>query len=270
METSPSEGVYTSQPVKFMVGEAKTEFYLHSALVASKSKALGKLIDDALAEGQQGCVVLEDDDVGTFTAFADFVYIRNYHLSTDLSSPDSGDASQQKGKLKDQGRQWGRPKNAHWSHFVANPDYRNLKKIGRKTRACNLGVSVPAPSFNLNTDYSEFLIAHAEIFDFAEHYGIDELKDLSMSNLHGALETFTLSRERIDDILALVYFCYDNERKNADRLNKMVASYSAAIMDSRVSDDVAKCFEGLLKKNAEFAADIAWFLACRAMRNGVC
>ncbi|KAG6131009.1 hypothetical protein E4U38_004182 [Claviceps purpurea] len=262
METSPSEGVYTSQPVKFMVGEAKTEFYLHSALVASTSKALGKLIDDALAEGQQGCVVLEDDDVGTFTAFADFAYIGNYDLSN-LSLPDSGDASQQ-------GQQWGRPKNAHWNHFVANPDYRNLYNFGKNTGAWDLGVLVAAPSFKLDRDYSEFLIAHVKIFDFAEHYGVDELKSLSMSNLHGALEKFTLSRKRIDDILALVYFCYDNERKNADRLNKMVASYSAAIMDLRVSDDVAKCFEGLLKKNAEFAADIAWFLACRAMRNGVC
>ncbi|KAG6315791.1 hypothetical protein E4U44_001109 [Claviceps purpurea] len=250
METSPSEGVYTSRPVKFMVGEAKTEFYLHSAL--------------------QGCVLLEDDDVRTFTAFADFVYIGNYHLSTDLSSPDSGDASQQNGKFKDQGRQWGRPRNAHWSHFVANPDYRNLDNFDTKTGDWDLGVLVAAPSFKLDRDYSEFLIAHVKIFDFAEHYGVDELKSLSMSNLHGALEKFTLSRKRIDDILALVYFCYDNERKNADRLNKMVASYSAAIMDLRVSDDVAKCFEGLLKKNAEFAADIAWFLACRAMRNGVC
>ncbi|KAG6183510.1 hypothetical protein E4U35_002995 [Claviceps purpurea] len=216
MKTSPSEGVYTSQPVKFVVGEAKTEFYLHSAPVASKSKALGKimnlLIDDASAEGQQGCIVLEDDDVGTFTAFADF------------------------------------------SHFVANPDYRNLYNFGKNTGAWDLGVFVPAPSFNLDTDYHEFLIAHVKIFDFAEHYGIDELKDLSMSNLHGALENFTLSRKRIDDILVLVYFCYRNERKSAGRLNKMVASYSAAIMDSRVSDDVAKCFEGLLKRNAEFAA----------------
>ncbi|KAG6065306.1 hypothetical protein E4U32_007475 [Claviceps aff. humidiphila group G2b] len=265
MENSPSEGVYTSQPVKFVVGEAKTEFYLHSALVATWSKALGKLIDDALAEGQQGCVVLEDDDVGTFTAFADFVYLGDYDLS--LSSPDSGDASQQKDKSKDQGRQWGRPRNAHWNHFVANPDYSNLNN---STGAWDLGVFVPAPSFKLDRDYSEFLIAHVKIFDFAEHYGVDELKSLSIRNLHDALEKFTLSRKRIDDILALVSFCYDNERKNADRLNKMVASYSAAIMDSRVSEDVAKCFEGLLKRNAEFAADIAWFLACRAMHNGVC
>ncbi|KAG5914514.1 hypothetical protein E4U61_005618 [Claviceps capensis] len=202
---------YTSQPFKFVVGEAKTEFKLHSALVASKSEALGKLIDDASAKGQQGCVVLEDDD------------------EIQRTSPEG------------------------W---------------GLETRMNE--VYAPTPYFHSETDYFEFLIAHVKIFDFAEHYGVYALKSVSMNNLHGALQAFCLSRKRVNDILDLVEFCYDDDRKNTDRLKKMVASYSAAIMDPRVSDDVAKCSEGLLRRNAEFAADIAWFLACRAMRNGVC
>ncbi|KAG6079527.1 hypothetical protein E4U15_003716 [Claviceps sp. LM218 group G6] len=116
----------------------------------------------------------------------------------------------------------------------------------------------------MRTDYSEFFIAHAKVFAFADCYGIDALMDLSMRRLHQALCGFRLSKTitRVGDILALVRFCY--ERPGPEKLKRLVASYSAAIMDPGVSNLMPDCFQELLKERGDFAADMAWFLASRA------
>ncbi|KAG5987961.1 hypothetical protein E4U52_007007 [Claviceps spartinae] len=120
----------------------------------------------------------------------------------------------------------------------------------------------------MDTNYSQLLIAHAKIFVFADCYGIDALMNVAMQKLHKALCEFRLSRVRVDDILALVCFCY--ERPAPEKLRKLVASYSAAIMDSTVSTVLAECFQDVLKESGEFAADIAWFLACRVTGSTKC
>ncbi|KAG5986367.1 hypothetical protein E4U52_000300 [Claviceps spartinae] len=129
----------------------------------------------------------------------------------------------------------------------------------------------PAPVLNpgsMRTDYSEFFIAHAKVFAFADCYGIDALMDLSMRRLHQALCGFRLSKTRVGDILALVRFCY--ERPGPEKLKRLVASYSAAIMDPGVSNLIPDCFQQLLKERGDFAADMAWFLASRAAGSTKC
>ncbi|KAG6213500.1 hypothetical protein E4U34_006705, partial [Claviceps purpurea] len=115
---------------------------------------------------------------------------------------------------------------------------------------------------------TEFFIAHAKVFLFADCYGIDALVNLSMRKLHEALCGFRLSKARVGDVLALVRFCY--ERPGPDKLKRLVASYSAAIMDPEVSNLMADCFQQLLKERGDFAADMAWFLASRAAGSTKC
>ncbi|KAG6218202.1 hypothetical protein E4U34_004234 [Claviceps purpurea] len=273
MQTSLPKGIFTSQLFRFVIGEAKTEFFLHSELVECKSKALGKLVNDASAEGQQGYIGFRDEDTRTFSAFADFIYTADYDIPYDLSPPHNGNNSNHRHKenCENQARQleqpdkdkWGRPENGHWWNFRLHGEYRNIR------RDCPYYLDLPPvgiPCFNtrsMTTDYSEFFIAHAKVFVFAEHYGVAELMGVSMKKLHVALCTFELSEERIEDILALVCFCYDQQ--GAERLKRMVASYSAAIMDVQVSRQVADGFQALIKERAEFAADMAWILTCRVL-----
>ncbi|KAG6125310.1 hypothetical protein E4U38_007803 [Claviceps purpurea] len=130
---------------------------------------------------------------------------------------------------------------------------------------------IDEPYFNtgdMDKDYSELFISHAKIFVFAQYYGVEALMGLSMRRLHKALCGFGLSRERIGDILALIRYCYD--RPGPEKLKKMVASYSAAIVNSQVSDVVVECFLGLLRERGDFAVDMAWFLACRVTHSTEC
>ncbi|KAG6063447.1 hypothetical protein E4U32_001242 [Claviceps aff. humidiphila group G2b] len=198
----------------------------------------------------------------------------------------------------------GRPLNDHWTAFATSEEYGYWKhspdsvtpstarfwicpkctwrcpyNIGCPICGCKLEApsaparpSVPpAPVLNpgsMRTDYSEFFIAHAKVFTFADCYGIDALMDLSMRRLHQALCGFRLSKTRVGDILALVRFCY--ERPGPEKLKKLVASYSAAIMDPGVSNLMPDCFQQLLKERGDFAADMAWFLASRAAGSTKC
>lgn len=242
--------IFTSQPFKFVVGEAKTEFLLHSALVASKSEALGRLINGGFVEGQQGFVVLEDEDAKTVAAFAEFIYTGDYQLSFDFPQADRECANQSH-------RGWPEPGNEAWLNFCDGKDFEILPALEDDSAV------KPLREGSMTTDYSEFFIAHAKVFVFADYYGVVELMNLSMTRLHKALCLFRLSSERIGDILALVRFCY--ERPGPDRLKKLVASYSAAVIDPCVSEGVAQSFQELLKERGDFAADIAWFMACRLM-----
>ncbi|KAG6065309.1 hypothetical protein E4U32_007478 [Claviceps aff. humidiphila group G2b] len=97
MEASLSKEIFNSRPCVFVVGEDKREFLLHSDLIKRKSEALGKLTDISFAEGRNGYVVLRDDDVETFSAFAQFIYTGDYHLSFDMSAPDRSKESHDEG-----------------------------------------------------------------------------------------------------------------------------------------------------------------------------
>ncbi|KAG6318336.1 hypothetical protein E4U22_005498 [Claviceps purpurea] len=339
-----------AQPIKFLVGESKEEVFLHPALVASNSEALGQMINDASVGGKQGSVVLEDDDVSTITAFAEFIYTGNYHISSDMptrtTSPPgtSSTVSRHQDNCDDDEEPWKRPQNNYWNKFVQSKEYgfqapsrASLNPRVYRRTSVHEGTTAAAPNFSsesfemdyfvdfmslvddideyydgarwtevtptpgpgpgpeprrqqctckafgyednsaaasvlnpgsMDTDYSQFFIAHAKVFIFADRYGVTGLLDLSMPKLHEALCGFRLSKARVGDILALVRFCY--QVPCPGKLRRLVASYSAAIMDIQVSRDVAKSFQELLKEREDFGADVAWFLACRLTGSTEC
>ncbi|KAG5961167.1 hypothetical protein E4U57_007824 [Claviceps arundinis] len=294
MKASSYEEIIAFKPFKFVVGKEEKEIYMHSALVAKWSKVLDKMMNSPFIEGQQGYAVLADEDVKTIAAFAEFVYTGDYHLSSDKSPPDSP-KPHSTAACKDSDKELGRPLNDHWNAFATSKEYgyqgppiNTVKSSYHCTNCCSTwnhyikqcphcGCQVqgrqapPAPVLNpgsMRTDYSEVLVAHAKVFIFADCYGIDALVNLSMRKLHQALCGFRLSKARVGDILALVRFCY--ERPGPEKLKRLVASYSAAIMDPEVSDLMADCFQQLLKERGDFAADMAWFLASRAAGSTKC
>ncbi|KAG5933481.1 hypothetical protein E4U59_006855 [Claviceps monticola] len=267
MQASPYEGILMSTPFKFVVGKTKKELFIHSTLVASQSRALRRLMDGPFLESQQGYVVLADEDVRTIAAFAEFVYKGDYRLSCGGLPSDNGKEAHCKGTCSDSIKELGRPVNNHWTAFEKSEEYGYQEFSSNRVNCPDCRRKIQAPvvpilnTWSMDTDYSQLLIAHAKIFVFADCYGIDALMNVAIQKIHKALCEFRLSRVRVDDILALVRFCY--EQPAPEKLRKLVASYSAAIMDSNVSTVLAECFQDVLKESGEFAADIAWFLACR-------
>ncbi|KAG6110195.1 hypothetical protein E4U14_002892 [Claviceps sp. LM454 group G7] len=254
MEASPYEGILKSPTFKFVVGEAKEELFLHSALVASKSEVLGKMINGPFIEGQQGYVTLADEDAMTIAAFAEFAFTGDYQIKLDTSEKPGGRPQRPRHPDDaDRVRVLERPSNRHWEMFTLGKEYGNF--------GSNTNHTILSAPKSVYTSHSRFLIAHAKIFIFADCYGVAGLLDLAMQKLHKALCGFQLSRQRIGDILDLVRFCY--ERPGPEKLKRLVASYSAAIIDVRDENFVAQCFRDLLEERGDFAADMAWFMACR-------
>ncbi|CCE32468.1 uncharacterized protein CPUR_06328 [Claviceps purpurea 20.1] len=274
MEASLSEEIFASQPCVFVVGEDKREFLLHSDLVKRESEALGKIIDASFAEGRKGYVVLRDDDVEIISAFAQFIYTGYYHLSFNMSAPDSANESHDKGNRGNnvaQFTEFRRPHNGLWRRFIQRNHYENQEKLSDSEsymipyEASRFEIDdSDVPYLNagyMDKDCSELFISHVRIFVFAQYYAVEALMDLSMQRLHEALCGFSLSIVRIGDILALIRYCY--EQPDLKRLKKMVAMYSAAVVNSQIQEVVIEDFEDLLTERGDFAADMAWFLACR-------
>ncbi|KAG6062523.1 hypothetical protein E4U32_002238 [Claviceps aff. humidiphila group G2b] len=233
-----------------MVGKAQKEFFLHSALVASKSEVLGKMMNGPFIEGQQGYATLPDEDASTFAAFAEFAFTGDYQITMALDTTPRKAESSILYNRNDQ--KWSRPSNDDWKKFVQSIEY------GFEAKTAD------APELNegnMRVDFSAFFIAHAKVYIFADCYGVAGLLSLAMRKLHKALCGFRLSTLRIGDIVSLVDYCYD--RPCPEKLRMMVASYLATIMDSHVTDTAANCFRRFLTRRKDFAADMAWFMVCR-------
>ncbi|OAR00958.1 hypothetical protein LLEC1_01675 [Akanthomyces lecanii] len=63
-----------SKPFRFLIGPQKTEFTIHSALVAQQSPAMAALVTNGMEESLWGCASLPQYDVETFVRFVEYVY----------------------------------------------------------------------------------------------------------------------------------------------------------------------------------------------------
>lgn len=68
--------IFASTPFNFFV-EGKS-FLVHSALVASHSNPLGRMINGPMLEAKKGVGVLEDVDEGTFARYCQWAYSGDY------------------------------------------------------------------------------------------------------------------------------------------------------------------------------------------------
>lgn len=237
MSARPFEKIIKSQPFKLIVGKEKKEFLLHSALVASKSDVLDKMMNGRFAEARQGCAVLADVDADTMVIFAEFLYKGDYDLPHPI---------QLRSRVLQRG--WREPVDKYWSEFTENVAYGYIPS----------SPAAPILSEKMGIDYSDFFISHAKVFIFAECYGVEDLMDLSMRKLHQSLCGFRPSLKRISDVLALVRFCYDNPAP--EKLKELLASYLACYAEAVF---LVSGFKKLLRKNGDFAADLACAMASR-------
>lgn len=74
----------SSKPFEFVVGPNKRVFTIHSALVASLSPVLERLVNGDMLEAKTGSVVWEHVDEQTFVRFSQYAYMKTYEypLST--------------------------------------------------------------------------------------------------------------------------------------------------------------------------------------------
>ena len=81
-------------------------------------------------------------------------------------------------------------------------------------------------------DYTTVLLGHAQLYVFAEKWGIEALKTLTLHKLHKTLASFTLYAARRPDIVELLRYTYSDEHtldrvSAVDNLRSLVILYTA-------------------------------------------
>ncbi|MCJ1412338.1 hypothetical protein MMC19_006432 [Ptychographa xylographoides] len=102
-------------------------------------------------------------------------------------------------------------------------------KTYEPTSPSHLATCKPKENSSPNEDYTQVFLAHARLYVFAEKYGVENLKSLTLHYLHKTLLTFKLYESRIADILELIWFaCSDeNTPSKDDELRSLVIHYVA-------------------------------------------
>lgn len=114
------------------------------------------------------------------------------------------------------------------------------------------------PRKNLESceDYKDVFLSHARLYVFAEKYDISPLKMLSLSKLHKTLSVFTLWKERVEDIVALIRYSYANtvhRPSSNDPLRLLVIHFATCVVEKLVKSSE---FTALLEEPGELASDL--------------
>lgn len=111
-------------------------------------------------------------------------------------------------------------------HEIQWNEFKNQRASANFGAFRSAGLFSPAVRSNYaHEDYTNHFLLHARVYVFADCYGIAGLMDLSLNELHGTLVRFTLHSERINDVVALIRYCYENQVP--EPLREVVTLYAA-------------------------------------------
>ena len=107
-------------------------------------------------------------------------------------------------------------------------------------------------------DYTPVFLGHARLYVFAEKWGIEALKLLTLHKLHRTLIKFSIYEARRGDIAELAIFAYSNENTpdledDMDALRALVIHYITCELESLID---APEFLALLEQPGLFSRDL--------------
>lgn len=135
-----------------------------------------------------------------------------------------------------------------------------IKKAGKRNETKTS--TIPNRSFNPRKnresceDYTKVFLCHARLYAFAEKYDIAPLRKLSVNKLHQTLSVFTLYKERVGDIVALMRYSYENTVHRSqpdDPLRSLLIHYATCCVADLVPNSD---FKELLEEPGELASDL--------------
>ena len=139
--------------------------------------------------------------------------------------------------------------------------------ISRETTVRQSSIGIPAPRRNTDVkeDYTEVFLCHARIYNFAQKYFIEPLRQLALDELHQVLAIFTLHKERTGDIITLLKYVYSGEHSGESRdgvedLKTLMTHYMGFQMDTLLEDDD---FHALLDGSGDLLKDFLRMVAKR-------
>ena len=114
-------------------------------------------------------------------------------------------------------------------------------------------------------DYTPVFLGHAQLYVFAEKWGIESMKALALFKLHKTLTTFTLYSARRPDIVELLRYTFCNEHTpdrvdTMDDLRSLVMLYTACEVENLI-----RCpeFLSLIAEGGQLAQNLVQILMQR-------
>jgi hypothetical protein len=235
---------------------------------------------DALVNGaMKGETVLDDVLEDTFTRFCQFVYMGDYETPSFVPAPidsSSGSGSsassptsaaiepdQEVAEKKDD-YDWGYTLNKRSKKEPPPPTMR--QEFDDKVYGIELVSAARQKAFSRSEiqanqageDYTPVFLGHAHLYVFAEKWGIESLKALTLNKLHQTLVKFTIYESRCEDIVELVDFSYSNDNTpdledSLDDLRALVTQYVMCELESLLK---APEFVSLQEKQGLFSRDL--------------
>ncbi|KAK5997572.1 hypothetical protein PT974_02935 [Cladobotryum mycophilum] len=240
--------ILASDQFKFIVGRERAEFTVHSAVIASQSAALEKLVNNGMKESQERCVVWDEVDVATFTRFCQFAYTGTYTSTGPRKRPDY---------VKPEGPQ--PPPAVRQLNDLAqrrNPDANRCFQLWKAFQSLHpSSVKTLSGKNKPDDDFTPFL-SHARLYVLAECYGIDSLGQMALRTLRLHLQELTLYSETTDECLELIKYCYDNTVEGegkADALRHLLNLHAACNLEQFWKNPE---FRALMRDNEEFSEGV--------------
>lgn len=272
---------------KCLIGPDKSEFIIHSALLASQSKVLDRLVNGQMKEALEGEVHWAEVDTDTFIRFSQFAYTGDYYeakfqprqgseCSTTTSQTSAPPSPQQSQAVPytNEGPNTVTPIYARsvlqassavrapaprsWSgrkrvEETALKEKKNLLWAKFKSLHADTGLEGPIPTNSSSDDTTEMLLSHARVYVFAECYDIAPLGLLSLRKLRQTLEYFQMYDEAVYDVIQLINYCYENtiaRTDGAEDLRSLLCMFAACNMEKLWGN---KEFQELVQTCGEFS-----------------
>lgn len=199
-----------------------------------------------LQEDEVNCVFQEEHDDSEYTTDSD-------EESDDDSEGfiDKLDIKEVKGLMADN-------KNDLPKHVQLRRDFLAQNFLRGRVRDCLAMECGVTPNRTAEEDYTPVFLGHARLYVFAEKYGASTLRALALSKLHRTLTYFTIFKERIGDVIALVRYAYSNENtpdydsEIVDDLRRLVTQY--VVCEFRAFANTEQ-FCSLLEEGGPFVRD---------------
>ncbi|KAK3348811.1 hypothetical protein B0T25DRAFT_632492 [Lasiosphaeria hispida] len=264
METTPTfEELISSKPYKFTIGPNKREFVMHSALVAAQSRAFGRFVNSGFKEAEEFHTELKSVSEETFVLFSQYAYTGDYEL-LELNPRPRVDVQEVEAAVRcydsplaaepepavDPG--WGLEvtgKKRKKKQSVPKYTYSRTDLWKDFTLACAIAVEPPPKRPGAVVDNGNVLLSHAQLYVFANCYGISRLSELSFDRLGKALLEMKVTAELVADIIELLSYCYDEP--TPERLRNHLVLYAACMADELWSNIQ---FKELVTTHGDFAA----------------
>jgi hypothetical protein len=256
-----------------------------------------------MAEASDGKAIFEDTQEDTFIRFCQFAYTGNYTtpefthkpaveapdispsvaLSHDASRTDRGES----GPIEEPSPEpeidlvlepepdetdiWGlKPKNSKKSK---KPSKSRLLRQSLDDKLSDVGTIRTAftarcevrQNSSPTEDYTAVFLGHAQLYVFAEKWGIEDLKTLALFKLHKTLVSFTLYAARRPDIVELLRCAYSNDHTpdlvdTVDDLRSLVMLYAACEVENLIHSPE---FLSLIGEGGQLAQDLVQMLMKR-------